>query len=113
MPNIRWKANRPAGRPKARPRLLVLALVGVALLAAACGSNSTAATASGSSSDVTPPVTADDRGGAFPVTVEHRFGSTDLDAEPERGLSLGFQEHDTIFALGVETEPSPTSSGDG
>jgi iron complex transport system substrate-binding protein len=39
---------------------------------------------------------------AFPVAIEHKYGSTTIPAEPERVLSLGYQEHDTIFALGVE-----------
>lgn len=39
--------------------------------------------------------------GAFPVTVEHKFGATEITEEPQRVLSLGFQDHDTILALGV------------
>ena len=38
---------------------------------------------------------------AFPVTIEHKYGSTEIPREPTRVLSLGFQEHDAIFALGV------------
>lgn len=40
--------------------------------------------------------------GAFPVEIEHKFGTTEIPEEPERVLSLGYQEHDAIFALGVE-----------
>ncbi|MGH9247803.1 MAG: iron-siderophore ABC transporter substrate-binding protein [Acidimicrobiales bacterium] len=91
-----------------RPRLvLVSALLGVAVLAAACGdsSPSTSASTSPEEPSATEPVrgsgsTSDEV--AFPVTVEHRFGATEFEAEPERVVSLGFQEHDTIFALGVE-----------
>lgn len=39
--------------------------------------------------------------GAFPVTIRHKFGSTEIAEEPQRVLSLGYQEHDPIFALGV------------
>ncbi len=39
---------------------------------------------------------------AYPVTIEHKFGATDIVDVPERVLSLGYQEHDTVFALGVE-----------
>ncbi|TCJ13058.1 iron-siderophore ABC transporter substrate-binding protein [Rubrobacter taiwanensis] len=35
-------------------------------------------------------------------TVEHKYGATEVPAEPRRVLSLGYQEHDAIFALGVE-----------
>lgn len=38
----------------------------------------------------------------LPVTIEHKYGATTIAEEPERVLSLGYQEHDTIFALGVE-----------
>ncbi|MEM1333007.1 MAG: iron-siderophore ABC transporter substrate-binding protein, partial [Actinomycetota bacterium] len=39
---------------------------------------------------------------SFPVTIEHKFGSTSIDAEPERVVSIGFAEHDGLLALGVE-----------
>lgn len=39
---------------------------------------------------------------AFPVSIAHKFGSTEIPSEPQRVLTLGFQEHDAIFALGVE-----------
>lgn len=38
----------------------------------------------------------------FPVTIEHAFGSTTIEAEPERVVSLGFNDHDVLLALGVE-----------
>ncbi|MEQ8438465.1 MAG: iron-siderophore ABC transporter substrate-binding protein [Ilumatobacter fluminis] len=44
--------------------------------------------------------TADDAA-AFPVTIEHKYGETTIDAEPERVVSVGFAEHDGILALGV------------
>lgn len=39
---------------------------------------------------------------AFPVTIEHAFGSTTIEEEPLRVVSLGFTDHDTLLALGVE-----------
>ncbi|MGB0113369.1 MAG: iron-siderophore ABC transporter substrate-binding protein, partial [Ilumatobacteraceae bacterium] len=38
---------------------------------------------------------------AFPVTIEHAFGETTIDEEPQRVVSVGFAEHDNILALGV------------
>lgn len=38
---------------------------------------------------------------AFPVTIEHEYGATTIDAEPERVVSIGFGEHDGLLALGV------------
>ena len=45
--------------------------------------------------------TADSDAAAFPVTIEHKFGETTIDAEPERVVSIGYNEHDFLLALGV------------
>lgn len=37
----------------------------------------------------------------FPQTFEHRFGTTLLEAKPERVVSLSYQNHDNLLALGV------------
>ena len=34
--------------------------------------------------------------------VEHRYGVTRISGRPRRVISLGYQEHDALFALGVE-----------
>jgi iron complex transport system substrate-binding protein len=34
-------------------------------------------------------------------TIKHKYGSTEISGRPERVLSIGYQEHDFIFALGV------------
>ena len=39
--------------------------------------------------------------GAFPVTVEHAFGSTVVPADPQRVVTVGLTEHDTVLALGI------------
>ncbi|MBX3015564.1 MAG: ABC transporter substrate-binding protein [Caldilineaceae bacterium] len=38
---------------------------------------------------------------AFPVTIEHKFGSTTIEGAPQRVVSLGYSEQDPILALGV------------
>jgi iron complex transport system substrate-binding protein len=38
---------------------------------------------------------------AFPVSIEHRYGSTEITEEPERVVSVGFADQDAILALGV------------
>lgn len=35
-------------------------------------------------------------------TIKHKYGNTEIRGRPERVLSIGYQEHDFIFALGVE-----------
>ncbi|GHC74793.1 iron ABC transporter substrate-binding protein [Nocardiopsis terrae] len=39
--------------------------------------------------------------GAFPVTIEHEFGSTTVEEEPERVVTLGVTDADAVLALGV------------
>ena len=38
----------------------------------------------------------------FPVTIEHKYGETTIDAPPERVVSIGFGEHDGLLAIGVK-----------
>jgi iron complex transport system substrate-binding protein len=78
-----------------RAVLLAIVLLGAAVACGDGGGGSSGTEAGGS-----------EEGGsgeaAFPVTIEHQFGETTVEEEPERVVSLGLQEHDTIFALGVE-----------
>ena len=37
----------------------------------------------------------------FPVTVEHKYGSTTITQAPERVVSIGYTDQDALFALGV------------
>jgi iron-siderophore transport system substrate-binding protein len=39
---------------------------------------------------------------AFPVTIEHKFGSTEIPEAPERVVTVGYTESDAVLALGVE-----------
>jgi iron complex transport system substrate-binding protein len=102
-------------------RTLSLLTVAIVLAAAACGgdeSESTSDTAATTASvetaaaaDSTTQATsaATDAAGemgeadaAFPVTIEHKYGETTIDAEPTRVVSIGFGEHDGLLAIGVE-----------
>ncbi|WP_067497213.1 ABC transporter substrate-binding protein [Actinoplanes sp. TFC3] len=77
-------------------RVLTVAAAGLLTLttAAACGSDdssdtSTVSTGSGASA------------AAFPVTIEHKFGSTTIDKKPERVVTVGWNDQDPAIALGV------------
>jgi iron complex transport system substrate-binding protein len=41
-------------------------------------------------------------GGAFPVTVDHEFGSTTVKSEPKRIVVAGLTEQDTVLQLGFK-----------
>jgi iron complex transport system substrate-binding protein len=73
-------------------RAVVIALV-VGLLAAGCGGGEV--TEAGGSSP------ARDDSASFPVTIEHKYGSTTIEEEPQRVVTVGFSDHDAVLALGV------------
>jgi len=78
------------------PRLLPRALAAAALVLttlAACGS-------SGGDEDIPKPAGVDDA--AFPVTIEHAYGETEVPEFPERIVSVGYTEQDTLWALGLK-----------
>ncbi len=80
-------------RPVPSRRLLTAALTLTAALSlVACGD--------GGSTEADARVQAADAG-AFPVTIEHEFGSTTIEAEPQRVVTVGFTDHDALLALGV------------
>ena len=41
-------------------------------------------------------------GATFPITVEHKYGSTEIPAEPKRVVTLGLSDQDAVLALGVK-----------
>jgi iron complex transport system substrate-binding protein len=68
------------------------ALLG-ALLLSACGGGEPAPAA--------PAPSGGGATGAFPVSIEHDFGTTEVPAEPKRVVSLGYTDQDPILALDV------------
>src|SRR6056297_4028745 len=94
----------------------VALLVTATVALAACGSDPADAPSAVVSGDSTPSSVAGtsdrppadtqadadgDEVAAFPVTIEHKFGATTIDEEPHRVVSVGFNEHDFLLALGV------------
>jgi iron complex transport system substrate-binding protein len=47
------------------------------------------------------PEAAAETGGTFPVTIENRFGTTEIPEEPQRVVTVGFNDQDFVLALGV------------
>jgi iron complex transport system substrate-binding protein len=78
-----------------RLRLLTMTAALVApLTLAACGDAADAGTAPG---DDSAAPAAD----AFPVTIEHAFGQTTIESEPERIATVAWANHEVPLALGV------------
>jgi iron complex transport system substrate-binding protein len=69
-----------------------LAVLLTALVLAACGSDSDSG-----DSPAAPQATR----GAFPVTVQHKYGSTTIESEPKRVVAIGYTDQDPVLALGV------------
>ncbi|MGW4921620.1 iron-siderophore ABC transporter substrate-binding protein [Streptomyces parvulus] len=74
---------------------LSTAALGVGLLAG-CGSDSDEPADSAGGDDSTAGA------GAFPVTVEHAFGTTKVTKAPERVVTVGYTDDQTVLAFGIK-----------
>jgi iron complex transport system substrate-binding protein len=75
---------------RALPAAIALALT---LVLAACGGG-TPTTAEPGAEPAAPDAS------AFPVSVTHKYGTTEIPAEPQRIVTLGLSDQDTVLALG-------------
>lgn len=82
LPSLRAALRLPAA---------LLALV-LAVVLAGCGA----------ASEPAESAAGEGASGAFPVTVEHKYGSTEIPAEPKKVVTLGLSDQDTALALGVK-----------
>lgn len=82
-------------RPMSRRLHHLAAVTGAGVLAVALAACSAA---SGGSGDGDSGSAAD---GSFPTTVEHAFGKTEVDAQPERPAVVGWGSADAAIALGT------------
>ncbi|MEV6180957.1 iron-siderophore ABC transporter substrate-binding protein [Streptomyces sp. NPDC052015] len=74
--------------------MLSAATLGVGLLAG-CGSDS-------ADDDKSADNASASAAGVFPVTVEHAFGSTKIAKAPQRVVSVGYTDDQTILAFGIK-----------
>ncbi|RKR85909.1 iron complex transport system substrate-binding protein [Micromonospora pisi] len=72
-------------------RVLVAAALTATVAACGGGSEEPSGTASSSAAP-----------GAFPVTIEHKYGSTTVTKASSRVVTLGLSDQDTVLALGIK-----------
>ncbi|HWJ62516.1 MAG TPA: iron-siderophore ABC transporter substrate-binding protein [Acidimicrobiales bacterium] len=82
-------------------RALLLSAALLLPVLAGCGSSDSGSSDSGAKDETTTTFVSKAEDGAFPVTVEHALGETTIEEEPQRIVSVGYTEQDTLLALGV------------
>ncbi|MCF6744297.1 iron-siderophore ABC transporter substrate-binding protein [Blastococcus sp. KM273128] len=96
--------SAPRTASRRRHRLAARALaVAVLLPLAACGEEAAESTDAGAA-------TGGAADSAFPVTIEHALGTTEVTEEPERVVTWGWGSTDAAIALGVVPVAIPTQS---
>ncbi|MDO4238754.1 iron-siderophore ABC transporter substrate-binding protein [Micrococcus sp.] len=85
-------------QPLSRRSALAAGGSGLALLLAGC---STGPAGSSSSSSAPAPTSGSADAGAFPVSVEHVYGTTEIPARPTRVATVSWVNQDVALALGV------------
>lgn len=79
------------------PGAAVAAVAALTLTACGGGTDNTA-----SESGTSASAGAGAESAAFPVTVEHKYGSTTIEKEPKRVVTLGLSDQDAVLALGIK-----------
>ena len=79
-----------------RTLLSLFTALSLSLSLAACGDDTEEPDASGGDTS-----TATEEADAFPVTVEHAFGTTTVESKPERIATVAWANHEVPLALGV------------
>ncbi len=85
-----------------RARAPLSLLAAVPLVLTGCGSSGEESAIVGS------PAASTESSDSFPVSIEHAFGETTIDEQPERIVVLGWSAQDTVYALGLEPVGMPS-----
>ncbi|WP_424936910.1 MULTISPECIES: iron-siderophore ABC transporter substrate-binding protein [Bacteria] len=91
--------SSPVLRRTVRGAAVTAALAASAIVLSACASGPAAPAASTGASE-----------GAFPATVAHVYGTTEIPAQPERVATVGWGSFDAAIALGTIPVTIPTST---
>ncbi|BCJ51546.1 ABC transporter substrate-binding protein [Actinoplanes sp. NBRC 14428] len=82
--------------PRTRRWRRVLTVAAAGLLAA-----TTATACAADDDEPATPAASGAAAAAFPVTIEHKFGSTTIEKQPTRVVTVGWNDQDPVLALGV------------
>ena len=80
------------------------ALAGMLSIAlAACGSDNGNSSPSSvaSTGAMSPEPAVAESPDAFPISIAHKYGVTEIESEPTRVVTVGYTDHDVVLALGV------------
>jgi iron complex transport system substrate-binding protein len=91
----------------------LLGTLGAVLLVTACGGTSGTSDPAGPSGEAAAPAATTAGAGdeaAFPVTIEHAFGETTIEADPQRVVTWGWGSTDAALALGDVPVAIPLAS---
>lgn len=93
-------------RTRRRPihAVLLAGILAVAMILAACGQRAEPTPRdAGTQPAAQEPGTGDTpQDAVFPVTTQHKFGQTEIPAQPNRVVTIGFSEQDPVLTLGVK-----------
>lgn len=93
---------RTFSRLGARPLTATLAgLTCLTLALTGCSSTDSGTTGGSDSQSASDAQSASDSAAAFPVTVQHAFGETTIEAAPQRVATVGWGNHEVPLALGI------------
>jgi iron complex transport system substrate-binding protein len=85
--------------PRRRAGVAATALLAAAAALNSCSTGSTESAAADTVDGVGETSAVDE--GAFPATIKHAFGTTTVEAEPKRVVTLGWSDQDVALSLGV------------
>src|SRR5688500_2604595 len=92
--SIERRETRTMREPAGKASLLL-----ITLMMLACAGVSMPAVGAAPASGALPG--AQEASSPFPVVIEHKFGTTVVEREPKRIVSIGYHDHESLLAVGV------------
>lgn len=99
MSNL-YRYSRSLQRQLRLPWSIWTSVLLLTIVLAACGTDGVPESTSGPVAEEPSSGPAEQEHG-FPVTIEHKYGSTKITEEPERVVTVGLSDQDPLLALGI------------